>query len=182
VRIFIAIGTLVAGIVASAAIIAFGGADSARTAVPLPSADPPEARRGGALTAQAEAEVRAQYVAYRAAQPAVEASHAERRPALLRRFLAEPARSRVLAGLAALDAAGRRSYGLPTSKVFAVAVSGDRAVLHDCRDEHAAGQLDVATGRRLTVGVEHTHVVVRFARVDGQWLISAFELDQQPCR
>jgi hypothetical protein len=55
-------------------------------------------------------------------------------------------------------------------------------VLHDCRDERPAGQLDVATGRRLTVGVANTHVVARFARVDGRWLIAQFELSEQPCR
>jgi hypothetical protein len=186
VRIFLAIGLLIAGVVASGAIVASGGSGGAAPARPAtaavaPPPAPPEPSRQSAARA-AEAEVRARYAAYRAAQPTVEASRADRRPQLLRRFLAEPARSRVLAGLAALHAAGRRSYGSPASKVFAVAVRGDRAVLHDCRDERSAGQLDVATGRRLTVGVEHTHVVVRFARVDGRWLISGFELGDQPCR
>lgn len=126
--------------------------------------------------------VRARYLAYRAAQPVIERSPARDRPRLAGQYLAEPARTRVLEGLAALDAAGRRPYGSPVSHVGAIEVAGNRAVLHDCRDERSAGQLDVSTGRRLTVGVAHTHVVARFVRVDGRWLISRFELAEQPCR
>ncbi len=126
--------------------------------------------------------MRARYAAYRAAQAAIERSPGARRPQLLRRFLTEPALSRVVAGLAALDAAGRRNYGTPVSNVFDTVATNDSAVLHDCRDESSAGQLDVATGRRLTVGLRNTHVVARFVRVDGRWLISRFELGPTPCR
>jgi len=179
VRLFVVVGVFFAAIAASVAILT-AGPEPSRTASALPAGGPAKAER--AERADAKAEVRARYAAYRAAQPAMEASPAAKRPELVRPFLAEPARSRVLAGLAALDASGRRAYGTPASKVFAIDVTGDRAVLHDCRDERAAGQLEISTGRRLTVGVANTHLVVRFARVGGQWLIIRFELGGEPCR
>jgi hypothetical protein len=183
VRILVAIAMLFAGIAAAVAILV-ADPEPRRTASVLSHAAVASAPAQPATTglAGADATVRAQYTAYRAAQPAIERSPAARRPQLLRHFLAEPALGRVLAGLAALDAAGRRNYGTAVSTVFATTVSSDSAVLHDCRDESSAGQLDVATGRRLTVGVPKTHVVARFVHADGHWLISRFELSEQPCR
>jgi hypothetical protein len=182
VRLFVVVGLFFAGIAMSAAILT-AGPEPGRTAAALPAGGPTKAEPAERPErADIDAEVKARYAAYRAAQSAIETSDAAKRPQLVRPFLAEPARSRVLAGLAALDASGRRPYGTPVSKVFAVDVKGEEAVLHDCRDERAAGQLDASTGRRLTVGVANTHVVVRFARVGGQWLIVRFELADKPCR
>lgn len=179
-------GACVAVSIAILGVILTAGGEPDRTASALSAVEQGEQDEvatpsGAPAAAKVAAEVRARYAAYREAQPAIETSRAADRPDLLRPFLAEPARSRVLAGLEALDAAGRRPYGRPVSRVFSVEVDRGRAVLHDCRDERLAGQLDVATGRRLTVGVANTHVVARFARVDGRWLIARFELSEQPC-
>jgi hypothetical protein len=118
---------------------------------------------------------------YVVGQRAEQASPEQRR-SVLATVATQPLLDRMLRGIAALQATGRATWGMPVHHTFDVKINGDKATLHDCQDATKTGQADAKTGRRLTHGMTGTHLVVSFRKgKDGAWRASTLEQVDDSC-
>lgn len=104
--------------------------------------------------------------------PASKASPAGRF-AMMQKVAVEPALTRVLGGIAAIRRNGQVGYGADVIRPRVAKVDGASATVTDCQDTSGFGRVEVATGKKVTVGVKNTLATVNMQRgVDGAWRVS----------
>ena len=104
--------------------------------------------------------------------PASKASPTDRF-AMMQKVAVEPALTRVLGGIAAIRRNGQVGYGQDVIRPRVARVDAASATVTDCQDTSGFGRLEVATGKKITVGVKNTLATVKMKRgADGAWRVS----------
>ena len=67
---------------------------------------------------------------------------------------------------------GRKGYGSTVVHPSVASLTGDRAVIHDCRDTSKTGEIVIKTGEKKTVGFAEDSSVSKLSKVDGVWKVS----------
>ena len=153
-------------------------ATSAATARPSSSASPrpqttPTSPSSPTISVLTTSAILTQYRAFFATlTPASRASPSDRF-AMMQKVAVEPALTRILGGIAAIRRNGQVGYGEDVIRPRVAKVDGASATVTDCQDTSGFGRLEVATGKKVTVGVKNTLATVNMQRgVDGAWRVS----------
>ena len=120
---------------------------------------------------------------WRTLAPASRAGSSARR-ALLTAVTTDPELTSLLQGIARERARGRAFYGAaiprPTLKQFSPAQQ--LAVVDDCQDASASGVVQLSSGRHLTAGTAHEHVVVTMhLGSDDRWRVAFISFPKSQC-
>jgi hypothetical protein len=95
------------------------------------------------------------------------------RVGLLVSVTTDPELTQLISGFHRMHQQGRALYGFNAPRATVTDLSGQRAVVRDCQDSHAAGVEKVATGQHLTVGVSR-HLVTSVLLLRGHaWKVSS---------
>jgi len=138
---------------------------------PSPSPSPSSVTPTGTV----EEQILAQYRKFwTEALPAASAAPAAQRRAILSPVAGEPALSRLLGVMSKLDAEGKRAYGRMISLQPTVQRGGAVALVRSCFDSSGSGELDIKTGRKLTVGPKRELILTTLKRSpDGSWRVTS---------
>jgi len=102
-----------------------------------------------------------------------------RKLALLQTVAVEPQIGRITAAAADFEKKGWDNYGTPGHRPYwgPPVEGGSKAIMGDCMDFSHVGRLEVATGRKLTVGVPRSNIRGLFERqVGGDWRVSGLQI------
>lgn len=104
------------------------------------------------------------------------------RPALAE-IAADPQLTTTLDAMQRQKAAGVTTYGEVTVRISSIELSGSTAKVVDCQDASHAGQADVRTGAKKTVGVARMPVHAQLVRdaAAGTWKVSKTEFPGGEC-
>jgi len=129
-----------------------------------------------------EQRILAQYTAFwKILTPTSEAPAAERRQ-MLEPYAADPELSRVLRGMLAQDRLGRGLYGEAILYPRIQWIKGSRSLIKDCQDASNDGQIERATGKKLTKGTPRHPVTATMVKgKDGQWRVNTVDLPGGTC-
>lgn len=134
----------------------------------------------------AEDEIVSQYKHFwLSALPGAYEAAPDRRHLMLKRVVTAKIEGKLLDRITALEKKGRTSYGHDTpisQQVEWSRRSPNYVLVRGCLDSSSTGVADVATGRRLTIGVPENPVLMNLRREDGVWLISGFRFPGGQCR
>ena len=177
------LGTLSAAVV----VAVLSGCSSNRVATERPTGATDSAPQSPAASTSPEparATVLTQYTAFwRSLTPASKAEPGARR-AILSKVAADPELSSLLSGIARERSRGRAFYGVdvPRARVTQLLSAQGIAVIDDCQDSSGSGVMELDSGRRLTKGVAHNHVVSTMHRGgDGIWRVASVEYPKSSC-
>jgi len=128
-----------------------------------------------AVTPQS-AYILSQYRAFFASlTPLSKASYSARFGAM-QKLAVDPELTRVMGGMAASTQAGEVFYGEDIVRPMIASVVGDVATIADCQDTSGHGREKLATGEKVTVGVNNTLANVTMKRgADGVWRVATIE-------
>jgi hypothetical protein len=160
------------------------GDPTSSTPAATTSAPSPTVSSSSPATGSVRSQILGQYDAFWKALPGASRASASHRRALLAKYSANPELTSLLAGMARQDREGKVIYGFdrPHAVVRTLAASQGVAVISDCQDSSHSGVARRSSGRHLTVGVKHNHVVstMHLGR-DDVWRVSFVAYPTTPC-
>lgn len=117
--------------------------------------------------------------------PAAYEAPVNKRPDVLAATVSAGLVAPLMERISKLEATGRTAYGsdIPVSEQVEYSKrTGGYVLVRGCLDSSRTGVADVATGRRITVGVPRNPVFVNLRRtVDGDWLVTSFHFPGGQC-
>lgn len=95
---------------------------------------------------------------------------------MMKNVAVEPELTTVLGGMATSQHQGEVGYGSEILRPHITGVVGSTAILRDCQDTSHVGRLNVATGKKVTVGYKDDLAIVTMNRaVDGVWRVAKIQ-------